>query len=665
MNENQTNILLDAALSYLDAGLSIIPTGKDKRPTVSEWTSFQKALPSADQVKEWFSNGTRNIAVIGGAVSGNLEILDFDNDMEALPEWERIVNEEAPGLLSRVYFETSPHGGHVVYRCDSETVIPGNSKLAEKLIEVEGPGEHPHPYKSDQKLKAYQHGGKWIISPDLIETRGAGGYCLVAPSKGYTRKNGHLYDLPVIGREERDILIDTARSLNEVLPEVKHPTPARQQSPNQDQGRNAKLPGEDFDDRGDIRALLQKYKWTFKGHTTDGREKWARPGKERGKAGSATLTDGKIFYPFSSNAQPFESHRAYGPFGVYAILEHGGDFSAASKALSAQGYGARAQRPQQQKRRFTFMTAAALSDEFGKEVGFLWRDYIPKAAPCMFAGREKNGKSTTVAQISKEVVLQDPDALVLWIACEGFVSDHADKWVKLRMPGRVGMLKDETGNSYKLRLDSWRDLEFVDESLAGIKADTQHKIAMVVIDSVRGMQGVGENDPKMAQIMSSISAIICDKHQAACVFIAHHKKGKAESNVDKVAGGTGITSSVRAVYTVTRTGKFTCKITPDASNALGHNAMSYKSVLVGDEEEGFEIVISPIEDEAADTVVVEAEKFLVDIFKAQSKYKATTIYQKGAEQGLNKRAIQRAKEKFAIRVFHEKVPGPWFWECSL
>ena len=51
------------------------------------------------------------------------------------------------------------------------------------------------------------------------------------------------------------------------------------------------------------------------------------------------LIEGKIFHCFSSNATPFEQNKAYSPSAIYALLEHGGDFKKASKALSAQGYG--------------------------------------------------------------------------------------------------------------------------------------------------------------------------------------------------------------------------------------------------------------------------------------------------------------------------------------
>ena len=63
---------------------------------------------------------------------------------------------------------------------------------------------------------------------------------------------------------------------------------------------------------------------------------WCRPGKSTGC--SATLKE-SVFYVFSSNAAPFEPSQACSPFAVYALLEHGGDFSAATRQLAAEGYG--------------------------------------------------------------------------------------------------------------------------------------------------------------------------------------------------------------------------------------------------------------------------------------------------------------------------------------
>ncbi|MBC7855410.1 MAG: DUF3987 domain-containing protein, partial [Pirellulaceae bacterium] len=106
-----------------------------------------------------------------------------------------------------------------------------------------------------------------------------------------------------------------------------------------DQGSKLK-PGMDFNARGDIREVLRRHGWTLVREQSDGIERWRRPGKSRGISGS--LKDGKAFYCFtSSTAIPdsLESKRGYSPFAVLTYLDHGGDFSAAAKALGTQGYG--------------------------------------------------------------------------------------------------------------------------------------------------------------------------------------------------------------------------------------------------------------------------------------------------------------------------------------
>jgi hypothetical protein len=46
-----------------------------------------------------------------------------------------------------------------------------------------------------------------------------------------------------------------------------------------------------------------------------------------------------MLYPLSTNCHPFESNQTYSYFAIYAYLEHGKDFVAATKDLAGQGYG--------------------------------------------------------------------------------------------------------------------------------------------------------------------------------------------------------------------------------------------------------------------------------------------------------------------------------------
>ena len=94
-------------------------------------------------------------------------------------------------------------------------------------------------------------------------------------------------------------------------------------------------PIDDFNSRGDIAPILLAHGWTLKSESDQ--QYWRRPAKTAGQH-SATF-DGTVFYVWSDNAEPFESRKGYNRFGVYKLLEHGGDDTAAIESLIAQGFG--------------------------------------------------------------------------------------------------------------------------------------------------------------------------------------------------------------------------------------------------------------------------------------------------------------------------------------
>lgn len=317
---------LDEVQSYLRAGLSVLPArreGDHKCVALRAWKPYQQRLPTEAEVRGWFANNHRALCLVGGAVSGNLEMLDFDLGGEAFEPWCMLVRDADPELLDRLVIETTPSGGrHVIYRCESP--VCGNIKLAQRKQIV--PSGDPVVI-AGKEFRPRQSQGVWSVLLTLIESRGEGGIFLCAPSDGYCLTQGSLTDLPIISAEERETLLSAAWSLNEHLPDPE-PEPINGALP------GTLRPGDDYAQRGDVRALLQRHGWTLA--RTGENEYWRRPGRTSGW--SATLRNG-VFYVFSSNAAPFEPDRAYTPFSVYALLEHDGDFTAAAAALRAEGYG--------------------------------------------------------------------------------------------------------------------------------------------------------------------------------------------------------------------------------------------------------------------------------------------------------------------------------------
>lgn len=296
-----------AADRYVKAGLNIIPCSPDgKRPAVNSWAQYQTMRVNPNVLMIWFQAAQNRVAIICGAISGNLELLDFDDNGSAFERWRALVEQHKPGLIARLVIETSPRGGvHVVYRC-SDAVIPGNQKLANKLNTATG------------EIQV------------LIETRGEGGYFLCAPNDGYRLKQGAFENVQNIDSADRETLHWAARQLNEVPDEPVKPPVVKNSLTSQ----NDVSPADDYNAKHSFRDLLEKHGWKFS-YTRGDRDYYLRPGKDLGEISADVLKD-EVFFVFSTNAHPFKAQQGYSKFQAYTILEHGGDMSAASVEVMRQ-----------------------------------------------------------------------------------------------------------------------------------------------------------------------------------------------------------------------------------------------------------------------------------------------------------------------------------------
>lgn len=296
---------LQTALDLRTAGVACIPVHwptddpeKEKAPKVSSWKKFMSELPTEAQLEQWFSSDA-GIAL----VAGDVQCIDVDEKYEAglMVEFERSVrNLGLGGVWDRCLIQSTPSGGyHVVFRSEGEPIR--NLKLASK---------------ENREV--------------LIETRGAGGYFLIEPSAGYVVQQGDFEMLPVLTEEERGDLMDVARSFNRKAPrdDLKPASSAGELSP-----------GDDYDQRGDFRGLMESHGWVW----TDGKH-LRRPGKDRGISASYDVIPNR-FWVFSTSTE-FENEKLYKPYMVYAMLEHGGDVKRAVGELARQGYGAKRERGQ-------------------------------------------------------------------------------------------------------------------------------------------------------------------------------------------------------------------------------------------------------------------------------------------------------------------------------
>ena len=330
----------EAARCYVAASLSVIPI--DPRPTKKPacnllpvtgawpdggprrgWKPFETRRPTEEELQSWFNSwfSCCGIAVVCGAVSGGVELLDIDSEEHVVP-WLEQVQHRAPGLLERLVQVRTPRPGlHAYYRCSS---IGRSEKLAQKIVIDQATAE--------------------CKTKSLIETRGEGGYALIPPTPSHCHPTGRVYqyctprtlvDVQEISVQERDLLFEISRSFDE-MPH-RQPAPLRPSKPQRP--ADPRKPGDDFNARADWTELLKRHGWSFCQLDPDGKEHWTRPGKFEGTSATLNFAGNGLFHVFSSNADPLEQDRSYTKFHFFALMECQGNFSRAARVLTGRGFG--------------------------------------------------------------------------------------------------------------------------------------------------------------------------------------------------------------------------------------------------------------------------------------------------------------------------------------
>lgn len=341
----EANTVYTAAMAWHAAGASVVRVALDgtKRP-LGEWKQYQHQPANQATVHGWFADGHPGLGIITGAASGQLEMLELEGRavadigaafMQALDDHGL---HELKLRLMGGYGETSPSGGiHLLYRVDGP--VGGNTKLAQR----EARDDELTP--AEQELLDTK--GK-RARRDLIETRGEGGFVVVAPSHGpvhpsglpYKLQHGHPSSVPTITEQERDDLHAVATLFDEIpAPEpIPDPTPIDRRTP--DGGTS---PGDDFNQRGRWDDILAPAGWTLVRRLGD-KSFWRRPGKNIGISAVTGGDKGDYFYNWSSSTE-LPQEQALSKWRLYALTTHAGDFHAAAQALKQQGYGEPAPEP--------------------------------------------------------------------------------------------------------------------------------------------------------------------------------------------------------------------------------------------------------------------------------------------------------------------------------
>lgn len=310
------------AQDFLDQGISIIPV-RDKPQTFGgreypvksafPWKEYQTKIIKKNELLYLFEKyDTLGFGIVGGAVSGNLEIIDID-----VKNWPGIdtrlfqdIKSLFPHLWAQLRIHRSPSGGyHIFYRI-SDHAADGNKKLA---------------FKEGQKEAA-------------IETRGEGGYVVGSSAMGYSVINDK--PIPTISWVERCSLIAICEGYNQKV-KVQPVVVSKSQSDYYDED-----PWSHYNASPAAENILTDNGWSLAG-SSNNFIWYTRPGKQSGVSASFNR-EKRIFYIFTSSTE-LEPSRGYQPATLLSILQFNNDKKAAYRWLVDNGYGR--VKPQIEKRK--------------------------------------------------------------------------------------------------------------------------------------------------------------------------------------------------------------------------------------------------------------------------------------------------------------------------
>jgi hypothetical protein len=313
--------LLTAARDWFDAGFAVIPSHEDggKRP-FGPWKQYQAQRPTWEDIEGWLATGRfTGIGVLTGHASGNVEMVEIEGPTEAAAVAIGRVKAKADemgcaDLMDRVFSgcisRSAGDGLHVFVRV-ADGPAKGNTKLA---------------MSADGQV--------------IAETRGEGGFVIVAPTPGRKgHREGAVYAFIASSNPARTVDISSAErdQLHAVFTAALDESPATLPAPPK--------PATTYEGTSALDAyratrwadILVPNGWTWS-HRDAERDYWVRPGKSKADGISAsTIEDGPLVN-FSTNV-PWPTDVGLSKGQVFALLHHGGDVAAASRELSLRGYG--------------------------------------------------------------------------------------------------------------------------------------------------------------------------------------------------------------------------------------------------------------------------------------------------------------------------------------
>ncbi|MBX3119121.1 MAG: AAA family ATPase [Fimbriimonadaceae bacterium] len=531
---------LNEAKRLRSLGLNVVPVAhREKTPSIADgngrirriaWSGYQASMVPESNLESWFSRDI-GMGVMCGEVSGFLCVLDFDREgtYEAwkglFPAWAAVLPTDRRGDRYHVYLRTEgPLQSSTFSLC----------------------GDH----QSCGDLLAQ---GKFVVMPPTIHP------------EGETRVwvNPIKEPIPVVSLAELGVEVPIRASVS----------PAeRVQVERAPDG--SMRPGDWFNENVSWREVLEPHGWDLTG-ISGRKEYWRRPGERAGTHSAVVGFANKNpnwFFNFSPNSHPFEPNNCYSPFAAYALLNHGGDFSKAAKAIfEARKSTVQLHHPSIEKESWEDLDFANFSfcgdfqDENGEglavqsfeevfvampeymqeseERGMDWivEGLLPATFLALLAGGSKAGKSCFATALAMAVAKGEPflglpttRCPVMWLAVEESQTERALVLKEYEVTSNLLI------SHYKFCLEKPADMYLLRQCIR------QSGARLLIIDPLYAATNTDTlSDGRQARKVLTGLKELCASERIACVLLHHINKNVASGmNRERMADSNQILAAV-------------------------------------------------------------------------------------------------------------------------
>jgi len=544
---------LQLAHALYEQGILCVPTGHNRVP-VGAYAHWREGHPPTEEQyfefwRQWSDSDPQILC--GFSLTEDkfpIEAVDVDikndPDRKIVELFEAEMKEYAPELFAKLYIEETASGGrHYFYKAEAKP-----KRVLAQYLDPNAPLDFDEILKDVKKYKI------------VIEIQGQKSLCRCFPTAGIKVVQGNILELPVLLPHEVSLIEYIASELDQRPPEKIVDEPRKERvlgdKPGNDYSSNVPL--------SDFCYFLERKGWHVKQR---GQRIYLRHPDSTKSDFNADIK-GRVFKSYSPNAPQFNVGEPYSLWRVYAILEHGGDFIAAAKALKDMGYGSdfeisvggQQNLPASAKQKDAgsgeekeptiweklVATRVTMKNRPKKmDYDIVWRDAsrpgggvyynIANSQMIMLVSGEQKSRKTSLltaivaAGISGEervgfTFKVNPGEEIVWLDTE---QAEMDAFHTARRIAIQSMVPDLPGNVHFYSMVGFD----IDERRAQLAMVTDHhpNMKMLVIDGIVDLVR-DYNDTKEALAMKETLKRIAKKHNCIVAVVMHVNRSKGQTN---------------------------------------------------------------------------------------------------------------------------------------